>query len=374
MTVLRGAWTVFLPRRQEGLSKMMACSVFFHLFLFLSIVLNGFLFSAQKTSFDGFQVNLVASGGGGGITSGPVNTPGASKKSKKSSSKKSSKVSVKAPPVAKKSSPKQTAPKVSQAKAKVAPKPLPALTRAPRRSVNAPPPETDDPERLQEWWKKQKKALKAPSVTPGIKPKMGTSERTRTAKIDIQKRSKIVPPVVSPPKPAPQVIPIPDKAELGKQADLEASSNPLESSPLEENGAEESVGQEEGSVSQGQGDDEASLQASLGPGITGIGPGGGGASFRFPNYLQKVDHKIRWRWAPPPVASTGDRLVIRFVIQKSGSIDKSTVEIAESSGNLFFDQAAMRAIYAAHPLPPLPKAYHEDVLIVFMNFVVREDS
>jgi len=370
VTVLRGAWTALLPRRQEGLSKMMAFSVFFHLFLFLSIVLNGFLFSSQKTSFDGFQVNLVASGGGGGITSGPVSTPRASKKSKKLSSKKSSKVKVKAPPAAKKSSPKQAAPKASQAKA--VPKPLPALTRAPRRSVNAPPPETDDPERLQEWWKKQKKALKAPSVTPGIKPKMGASERTRTAKIDIQKRSEIVPPVVAPPKPAPQVMPSPDKAELEKQADLEVSSNPLESSSSEENGAEERVGQEEGSSSQG--DDEASLQASLGPGITGIGPGGGGASFRFPNYLQKVDHKIRWRWAPPPVASTGDRLVIRFVIQKSGSIDKSTVEIAESSGNLFFDQAAMRAIYAAHPLPPLPKAYHEDVLIVFMNFVVREDS
>ncbi len=370
MTVLRGAWTVLLPRRQEGLSKMMACSVFFHFFLFLSIVLNGFLSSSQKTSFDGFQVNLVASGGGGGITSGPVSRPPASKKSKKSNSKKSSKVKVKAPPAAKKSSPKQAAPKVTQAK--TATKALPALTRAPRRSVNAPPPETDDPERLQEWWKKQKKALKTPSVTPGIKPKMGVSERTRTAKIDIQKRPNIVPPVVSPSKPAPQVTPIPDKAGLKKQADLEDSSNPLEPSPSEESGAEPGGVEEEGSVSQEN--DEASLQASLGPGITGIGPGGGGASFRFPSYLQKVDHKIRWRWAPPPVASTGDRLVIRFVIEKSGSIDKSTVEIAESSGNLFFDQAAMRAIYAAHPLPPLPKAYHEDVLIVFMNFVVREDS
>jgi len=369
VTALRGAWSVLLPRRQEGLSKMMAYSVFFHLFLFLSIVLNRTLFSSQKTSFDGFQVNLVASGDGGGITSGRASVPRVSKKSKNLSPKKSSKVRVKAPSVAKETSPKEpVVPKMAQAKA--APKALPALTRAPRRSVNAPPPETEDPERLQEWWKKQKKALKTPSKTPGIKPKMGVSERTRTAKIDIQKRPALVPPVVSPSKPTtkiePQVTPTPDKTEPEKQSTPEAASNQRGASS-HENNAEGAGAEEETSASQ-----EGSLQASLGPGITGIGPGGAGASFMFPGYLQKVDHKIRNLWAPPPVASRRDRLVIRFVIQKNGGVDKSSVEITESSGNIFLDQAAIRAIPKL--LPPLPKAYNEDVLIVFMNFVVREDS
>ncbi len=115
------------------------------------------------------------------------------------------------------------------------------------------------------------------------------------------------------------------------------------------------------------------------------GPGGGGAggtgmgavgssSFRFPSYLQKIDNKIRWQWAPPPVRSKADSLVVRFTIKKDGSIDKRSVTVEESSGNAFFDQAAMRAIFAAHPLPPLPEAYSEDLLTVYMNFVVKEDS
>lgn len=353
MTVLRGGWGVLLPRRQQGLSKMMAYSVFFHFCLFLFIILNR-TFSSRMNSFDGFQVNLVAPGAGLGLTS-----LGRTKSR------------VKRPLAAKKSSSKQAVPKTIPVKTSVKstqsePKGSSLLTRAPRRSVNAPPPEKDDPERLQEWWKKQKKALRTPSVTPGIKPKMGISERTRTAKIDIQKRPNLVPPVASPPKPGSKPTPSPGEGISKEQGSLETEPS--------QKTADSSLS--EGSLFEGlQTEGDASVQASLAPGIiAGVSLSGGGSSFLFPNYLQKVDHKIRWRWAPPPVASTGDRLVIRFVIQKNGGIDKSSIGIEESSGNLFFDQAAIRAIYAAHPLPPLPRAYGEDVLIVFMNFIVKEDS
>lgn len=342
---------MLFPRRQQGLSKMMAYSVFFHFCLFLFIILNR-TFSSRMNSFDGFQVNLVAPGAGLGLTS-----LGRTKSRVK-------------PLAAKKSSPKQTVPKAIPVKAKASVKSTPSepkgssvLTRAPRRSVNAPPPEKDDPERLQEWWKKQKKALKTPSVTPGIKPKMGISERTRTAKIDIQKRPILLPPVVLSPKPASKTAASPGEGISKKQGSLEKESSQKTADSFLSSLLEGS-----------QTENDASVQASLAPGIAGVGPPGGSSSFLFPNYLQKVDHKIRWRWAPPPVASTGDSLVIRFVIRKNGGIDKSSIEIKESSGNLFFDQAAIRAIYAAHPLPPLPKAYRDDVLIVFMNFIVREDS
>jgi len=370
-----------MPRRQQGLSKMMACSIFLHFFLFLFLLVNRAFFSSHTTSFQGFQVNLVAPGTGSGFSAGGTSK---SRTAKKSAPKKSAKTRVKSPPPApKKASVKPAVPKAAPAKASTksavpplqsTPKAVPSLTRAPRRSVNAPPAEKDDPERLQEWWKKQKKALKTPSVTPGIKPKMGVLERTRTAKIDIQKRPNLVPPVISPPKVDASTTP-----KSGESASEKSTSDNADA-PLIPDASSASEGESDGAAADqpggeiSQAEDSASMQASVGPGITGVGPSGGSASFLFPNYLKKVDHKIRWRWAPPPVTSTGDRLVIRFVIQKNGGIDKSSVEIAESSGNLFFDQAAIRAIYAAHPLPALPKAYNEDVLIVFMHFVVREDS
>jgi len=382
VTALRGGWGVFMPRREQGLSKMMAYSMFLHICLFLFMILNRVFFAPQTTSFQGFQVDLLSSGPGIGLSGGGGGPKPRSVK--KSAPKKSPKAAVKtSPPAPKKASAKPAAPKPAPAKASVkpalpplqaAPEAAPSVTRAPRRSVNAPAAEKEDPERLQEWWKKQKKALKTPSVTPGIKPKMGVSERTRTAKIDIQKQPNIVPPALALPEAAPKTIPQASGALPKEPAAPETTSPSAEDNASASEEEPDGAATEQSDEALSQPDNEASMQAALGPGISGVGPSGGNSSFLFPNYLQKIDHKIRWRWAPPPVTASGDRLVIRFVIQKNGSIDKSSVEIAESSGNLFFDQAAIRAIHAAHPLPPLPKAYREDLLIVFMNFVVREDS
>ena len=244
----------------------------------------------------------------------------------------------------------------------------------PRSAVNAPPEEKEDPERLQEWWKKQKQALKGPTDTPGIKPKMGVSGQTRTAKIDIQKRPVEIPPIGSSPLVAPKLSSGSHEGGVENQKPSQpenASKGETSSSSSERNQTDESAFPESSS---GQEKEGGSIQASVGPGIRGEGIAGGTSSFPFPSYLQKVDHKIRWQWATPPLASRVNRLVIRFMIRKDGGIDKSSVKIQESSGNDFFDQAAMRAVYAAHPLPPLPNAFQEDLLTVFMNFVVKEDS
>lgn len=372
MTELRAGWEPFMVRRQQGLSKMMACSFFLHLFLFLFIILNRAFFGSQTPSLQGFQVSLIGPGGESDLVSEGGGSRGTSSRADGSKSmneprtksstetEKQKAVTQAAPPL------KQSLPSETEAPS--------SGSRAPRSAVNAPLEEKEDPERLQEWWKKQKQALKTPTDTPGIKPKMGVSGQTRTAKIDIQKRPVEIPPVAS----SPLDTPLSSAGSHEGRVENQKPSRPEnalkgETSPSspERNQTGESAFSESSS---GQEKEGVSIQASVGPGIRGEGISGGSTSFPFPSYLQKVDHKIRWQWAPPPVTSRGDRLVIRFMIRKDGGIDKSSVKIQESSGNDFFDQAAMRAVYAAHPLPPLPNAFQEDLLTVFMNFVVKEDS
>ncbi len=98
------------------------------------------------------------------------------------------------------------------------------------------------------------------------------------------------------------------------------------------------------------------------------------SDFKFRDYLQRVDGKIRWQWAPPPITPEKDSLVVRFDIKKDGSIDKISVVVEESSGNPFLDQAALRAVSAANPFSPLPDAYTNDILTFYMHFIVHKET
>ncbi len=393
MTTLRAGWGHLVVHRQQGLSKMMLASVFFHLFLFLVISLNHVFFGVVSPAFNGFQVSLVAPGPGLSVLSGATGQGGGSKPENAGKrTKKSPRVTKQKGSKGGASARKSTAPKTTDTKPglKVIPplvqavpaqrganqKAVPADTRTSRRSVRALPLVQEDPEQLQEFWKKRKKKMKR-IESPAVKPRMGASKRTRTAKIDITR-----PPMIGTPPLSSPVVPQshePEEKGSSVQEDVEKQEGKyLEDekgtafSPESDDTVLPSTGPSANDSESGTG--AISIQASVGPGVKGLGTGAGGAPFFFPNYLQKVDLKIRWQWAPPPVTVSGDHLVVRFVIKTDGGIDKNSVEVQESSGNLFFDQAAMRAIYAAHPFPPLPEAYQEESLIVFMNFIVREDS
>jgi protein TonB len=87
-----------------------------------------------------------------------------------------------------------------------------------------------------------------------------------------------------------------------------------------------------------------------------------------------MENKISGQWSPPAVAIQGDGAgtIIQFRVRKDGTIE--AVEVEKSSGNRFFDQAAMRAISEAHPLPPLPEDIHEERLTVHFSFTVQKGS
>jgi protein TonB len=105
----------------------------------------------------------------------------------------------------------------------------------------------------------------------------------------------------------------------------------------------------------------------------GLSVGGGNGSettgipsdFHFAYYVQRMLALIESRWYKP-AASAGTRARVRFTINRDGRVDR--IELETGSGNSSFDRAALRALYAANPLPPLPPAYQKQTLTVHLTF------
>ena len=99
---------------------------------------------------------------------------------------------------------------------------------------------------------------------------------------------------------------------------------------------------------------------------TASGAPGIPADFHFTYYIERMLALIESRWYKPSVAP-GARARVRFVILKSGKVEG--IQLEESSGISSFDRAALRAMYAANPLPPLPPAYGKPSLTIHLSFV-----
>lgn len=104
---------------------------------------------------------------------------------------------------------------------------------------------------------------------------------------------------------------------------------------------------------------------SVGESNTGGGAPGIPSDFHFTYYVQRMLTLIESRWYKPAV-TPGTSARVRFVILKDGRVEG--IQLEESSGMPSFDRAALRAMYAANPLPPLPPAYGKPSLTVHLNF------
>lgn len=91
--------------------------------------------------------------------------------------------------------------------------------------------------------------------------------------------------------------------------------------------------------------------------------------FKFPWYLAIVGDKIRRNWNPPP-GVTGMRARVVFRIYRSGLVAGADIE--QGSGNFYFDQAAMRAILASSPFPPLPEEFGRESVDISVDLEPRE--
>ncbi len=91
--------------------------------------------------------------------------------------------------------------------------------------------------------------------------------------------------------------------------------------------------------------------------------------FRWAYYLASIRNKIGSRWVPPPGMNPQGRAVrtvLYFRITRDGQIALAQVE--SSSGYVFFDQTALRALQSATPLPPLPAGFSDNYLGVHFGF------
>jgi TonB family protein len=90
-------------------------------------------------------------------------------------------------------------------------------------------------------------------------------------------------------------------------------------------------------------------------------------------YLMAVRDKVATYWNPPSdMVASGKEVaaMVNFRIDRKGKVTASYVE--EPSGTGVFDQAGLRAIAMANPLPPLPQDYTGDWLGIHLRFVYKE--
>ena len=91
--------------------------------------------------------------------------------------------------------------------------------------------------------------------------------------------------------------------------------------------------------------------------------------FPFPHYLALLQFRIEKEWQPPFNRSAHFQATVHFVIARNGAV--SAVELETSSGDFSFDQAALRAVYNANPLPALPAGAGLETLGVHFDFVAN---
>lgn len=107
-------------------------------------------------------------------------------------------------------------------------------------------------------------------------------------------------------------------------------------------------------------------------GVTGTSKGGPSADIRFRAYYDKIWSQIRAGWVVQGVAASEKDLltIVGIRISTTGVIEDQWIE--KGSGNIYYDQSALRAIRKASPLPPLPQGLDDKSLEVGINFRIQK--
>jgi len=99
--------------------------------------------------------------------------------------------------------------------------------------------------------------------------------------------------------------------------------------------------------------------------------GGGDFAARYPVYVEAIRRRIAQNWLQSsidPAARTSHTIhaTVAFTINRQGVLKE--VRIIKSSRNLSFNNAALRALLASNPVPPLPADYKGSYVSVTFDF------
>ncbi|MGC1907084.1 MAG: TonB family protein [Candidatus Acidiferrum sp.] len=119
------------------------------------------------------------------------------------------------------------------------------------------------------------------------------------------------------------------------------------------------------------GDQSANPGGKPAAGVSVPGQGAGDFATRFGWYIQAAKRRVDPNWDrlsidPGVRNSTTLHAAVSFDINRDGSI--KNVRITQSSGNLSWDNAGLRAIMSSNPLPPLPPDYQGAQVSVTWDF------
>ncbi len=178
--------------------------------------------------------------------------------------------------------------------------------------------------------------------------------------------------------PAPPPAPEPEKTKILKPAPEDVPPPPSEKAVLlpSKEEKEKKTATSPRAAERPKAPEVALPSAGEGAGTGAGGPIGAGGNvgvsgaafdseFQFSYYVERMIVAIGMNWFKPSQAGNVPP-VIHFRIGKDGTIAEAAVE--RSSGLPFVDRAALRAVLASSPLPPLPAEYGGNELGVHLKF------
>jgi len=179
-------------------------------------------------------------------------------------------------------------------------------------------------------------------------------------------------PQPKPPAPPPDAIPLPAPEKVKPKPQPE----PVNRAPKP---LENKVVRPDNAVNYGKvgrpiiptGDNSSNPGATPAVGANVIGAGGGDFATRFGWYIQAAKRRVDPNWDKMAIDSgvrnsTTLHTAVSFSISRDGTI--KNVRVTQSSGNLSWDNASMRAILNSNPLPQLPPDYQGSEVAVTWDF------
>jgi protein TonB len=121
--------------------------------------------------------------------------------------------------------------------------------------------------------------------------------------------------------------------------------------------------------------EQATAPSTTAPGkpgarVEGVTVSSSSEDFKFPFYMAIISDKINRNWNPPPGARAM-KAKVQFTVNRSGMIS-GPPNLVESSGNFYFDQAAMRTIQQANPFPPMPEEFYKQTATFSVDLMPKD--